>query len=252
MNRPALLLILFLLFHAPGAAGQDAPLTIGVASGFPPFQFALLGEPAGFDTDVARAVAHRLGRDARFVQGEWDNVVSLLRIGRIDVIVGMEVNEFRRTLFDFTAPYARRHDAVFVLAGSPAWNVEDLFGQIITGDRHSFVELLWRESGVHRRIRISQTGSKEEAMRLLAAGETAAAIMPLQVGRYLAREMKIDVRVLSSPDPGSEVSIALLKGQPGLKAELDAALADMRASGELDAIVRKWFTPAADDASTAP
>ena len=251
MHRPVLLLLL-LLFCPPVAAGEDTPLSIGAASGFPPFQFVMHGEPAGFDTDVARAVAHRLGREARFVQEDWDNVVSLLRIGRIDVIVGMEVNDFRRTYFDFTAPYTRRHDAVFVLADSRARAVKDLFGQVITGDRHSFVELLWREKGIHRRIRITQTGTKEEAMRLLAAGETAAAIMPLGVGRYLAREMKIDVRVLSDPDPGSDVAIALRKGQPGLKAELEAALADIRASGELDALTRKWFSPAPEDASTAP
>ena len=252
MNHPVLFLLLLLLFHPPGASAQDSPLTVGAASGFPPYQFVLQGEPAGFDTDVARAVAKRLGRQASFVQGEWDNVVSLLRIGRIEVIVGMEVNEFRRTYFDFSTPYSRRHDAVFVLAASRARAVEDLFGQIITGDRHSFVELLWREKDIHRRIRISQTGSKEEAMHLLAAGKTAAAIMPLEVGRYLATKMGIDVRVLSNPDPGSEVAIALRKGQPRLKAELDAALADIRDSGELDAIARKWFSPAREDAPVSP
>jgi ABC-type amino acid transport substrate-binding protein len=239
--------VAFILLVSSQAAPQPPALIIGAASGFPPYQFAVDGQPAGFDVDVAKAIAGRLGVEARFVQGEWDNVVSMLRFGRIDVIVGMEVNAFRRGYFDFSAPYAKRHDAVFVLANSPASSVEDLFGQVVTGDRHSFVELLWREQGIHRKIRVTQTPTKEEAMRLLAEGKTVAAIMPLGVGRYLAREAGVDVRVLLNPDPGSEVAIALRKGQARQLAEMNAALRDIRDNGELDAIVRKWFgSPAGD------
>jgi len=251
MSRLVQILILILL--CPGmAAARTKTLAIGVASGFPPYQFTVHGRPAGFDADVAGAVAARLGMEARFVQGDWDSVVSMLRIGRIDIIAGMEVNEFRLAYFDFTKPYSRRHDAVFVTANSTASGVEDLFGRIITGDRHSYVELLWRKEGILSRIRVTQTKTKEEAMRLLAAGKTAAAIMPLEVGRYLARESGTDVKVLTVPDPGSDVAIALRKDQSRLREDMDAALADMRASGELDALARKWFSPSAPDGPAGP
>ncbi len=244
MNRCLQLLIL-LLALSPGAATAGGELRCGVASGFPPYQFSVNGEPAGFDVDVARAVCARLGLTPRFEQGDWDNVVNLLRFGTLDVIVGMEVNTFRGDLFDFSAPYSTRHDVVFVLANSTATREEDLFGGVVTGDRHSFVELHWQARGIHRNIRVTQTGTKAEAMQSLAEGRSLAAIMPLEVGRHLAREKGLAVRVLLEPDPGSDVAIALPKGRTELRQRLNEILEALRASGELESLARKWFDPPA-------
>lgn len=249
-----LLQALAIILLCSGASpAQDPVLAIGVASGFPPYQYAVDGQPAGLDVDVARAVAARLGLEPRFVQSDWDSVVGWLRVGRIDILAGMESNEFRQAYFDFTRPYAKRHDAVFIRADSQAGKVEDLYGQLVSGDRHSYVELLWRREGILPHIRITQTATKEEAMRLLAEGKTAAAIMPLEVGRFLARDSGVDVRVLVNPDPGSDVAIAVRKGRNRLREDADAALAGMLEDGQLDALHRKWLAPPADgNALTGP
>ncbi len=249
MNRCLKILVL-LLALSPGFATAGEELRCGVASGFPPYQFSLDGEPAGFDVDVARAVCARLGLTPRFEQGDWDNVINLLRFGSLDIIVGMEVNAFRGELFDFSAPYATRHDVVFVLANSTASREEDLFGGVVTGDRHSFVELHWQERGIHRNIRVTQTGTKAEAMQSLAEGRSLAAIMPLEVGRHLAREQGLAVRVLLEPDPGSDVAIALPKDRPELRQRLNEALEALRAGGELESLARTWFDPPAKGSGT--
>ncbi|MDO9584491.1 MAG: transporter substrate-binding domain-containing protein [Desulfomicrobium sp.] len=241
MTRVLTIFAMF-VFLIPGSVpAQEQSLSCGVAAGFPPYQFTLDGEPTGFDVDVARAVCARLGKEAIFEQRNWDDVVNMLLYGRIDLVAGMEVNDFRFDYFEFSTPYAKRHDVVFVPANSTVAGVEDLFGLIITGDRHSFLELHWKEQGIFQNIRIMQTGTKEESMTLLGQGRTAAAIMPLEVGWYLAAQQGIDVRVLVNPDPGSDVAIALRKGQPELLLKINDALRDMEAEGELDALQRKWF-----------
>jgi ABC-type amino acid transport substrate-binding protein len=232
--------LLFFLMPGP-AKTQEQSLSCGIAAGFPPYQFTLDGEPVGFDVDVARAVCARLGKKATFEQRNWDDVVNMLLFGRIDLVAGMEVNAFRFDYFEFSTPYAKRHDVVFVPANSTIAEIEDLFGRIVTGDRHSFVELHWKELGVFQNIRVKQTGTKAESMALLAQGQAAASIMPLEVGWYLAAEQGLDVRVLVNPDPGSDVAIALRKGQPDLLRKINAALRDMETDGELDALQRKWF-----------
>ena len=232
----------WLIFLLPGPAmAQGRSMICGVATGFPPYQFTLDGQPAGFDVDVARAVCDRLGQEALFEQQNWDDIVSMLLFGRIDLVAGMEVNAFRFDYSEFSIPYAKRHDAVFVPANSTVSCVEDLFGRVITGDRHSFVELHWKEQGIYQNIRVMQTRTKQESMDLLAQGKTAAAIMPLEVGWYLAAEQGIEVRVLDDPDPGSDVAIALRKGQPDLLQKINEALRDMELKGEIEALRRKWF-----------
>jgi ABC-type amino acid transport substrate-binding protein len=234
-------LVLIICLGSVSGLAQES-LTCGVAIGFPPYQFAIDGEPAGFDVDVAKAVCARLGVSARFNQGKWDDIINMLLFDRIDMVVGMEVNAFRHGYFEFSTPFATRHDVVFVTANSTATSVEDFFGLVISGDRHSFVELRWKEVGIHKKIRIMQTGSKEEAMDLLARGKTAAAIMPLEVGKYLAAKRDLEVRVLINPDPGSDVAIALRKGHPELLRRINEALRNLQAEGELDALARKWFS----------
>jgi ABC-type amino acid transport substrate-binding protein len=246
MSRILLPLCLIILVSAGSAMPQEQNMICGVATGFPPYQFTLDGKAAGFDVDVAAAVCARLGVRARFEQGNWDNVLNMLRFGRIDMVAGMEINTFRSAYFEFSNPYATRHDVIFVSANSTATTVEDLFGQVITGDRHSYVELLWKDQGIYRNFRIMQTKTKEESMDLLAMGQTMAAIMPLQVGKYLARERGIKVRVLANPDPGSDVAIALRMGQPELLEKINQALWDMNEEGELTALKAKWFEEPAE------
>lgn len=217
------------------------PLVIGVAKGFPPYQFEQNGAPGGFDVDVAKAVAEELDMDIRFHQDAWDNVVGMLRLGEIDCAAGMEINPFRDRLFIFTTPYTTRHNAVFVLENSPINGVEDMYGQIITGDRHSFVELYWREQGIFNKIRVSQTATKAQAMKQLADGHSAAAIMPLQVGRHLARENDLKVRVVLHPDPGSDVGFAFTPRHDDLRLRFDHALDTLRRNGKLRALEQAWF-----------
>ena len=246
MIRIVFLVCLSLLLSAGSALSRDHALVCGVAAGFPPYQFARDGQATGFDVEVAAAVCARIATQLRFEQGNWDNILNLLRFDKIDMVAGMEVNAFRNDYFDFSIPYAKRHDVVFVPANSPVTKVEDLYGQFITGDRHSFVELLWKDLGIHRNFRIMQTRTKAEAMELLAAGRTVAAVMPLEVGKYLARERRFAVRVLANPDPGSEVAIALRKGHPELLEKINRALRDMEARGELRALKTKWFSRPVD------
>lgn len=241
MMRVLIFFLLLTVFHPGSPSAQEQSLSCGVATGFPPYQFTLDDEPAGFDVDVAKAVCARLEHEAVFVQRNWDDIVNMLLFGRIDLVAGMEVNVFRFDYFEFSVPYAKRHDVVFVPANSTVAEVENLFGRIVTGDRHSFVELHWKELGIYKNIRIMQTATKAESMALLVEGKAAAAIMPLEVGWYLATEQGIDVRVLSNPDPGSDVAIALRKGQPWLLQKINDALRDMEADGELIALQRKWF-----------
>lgn len=214
----------------------------GVALGFPPYQFQRHGQPKGFDIDVIKVIAKRRGMNLIFLQDDWDLVVNKLRFGEIDFIAGMEVNEIRKRLFDFTPPYYHRYDVVFIKEDDmDTKTIEDLYNQIITGDRHSFIERDWQKKGINNKIRIMQTDNKRESMKLLRSGKTKAAIMPEAVGKYLAKQMGFKIKILVNPDPGSPVAIAVKKGNQDVLNELDTALQDLMKDDEIKALHNKWF-----------
>lgn len=223
------------------SAEQGDRLVCGIAEGYPPYQFTLRnGEPAGIDVEVIRKVAERLGKTIEFRQGPWDRILTELRLGRLDCISGMEINQHRKMLFDFTSPYYKRTVAVFVLHDSHIRSLFDLEGRVITGDRHSYVELHFAALGIKNKIRIHQTRSKEQSIQLLKKGEVVAMVAPKAVAYYLADQYGIKLRVLDAPDPGSPVGIAFEKGKTEMRIEVEQALTDLREEGGLDSIISKW------------
>lgn len=238
----ALFLILCVLLFSLPVAAEGEVLNCGVASGYPPYQFQdEQGQPVGLDVDIMNAVARHMGREVRFYQDEWDNVVSALRLDRLDCISGMEITFDREKVFDFTTPYYRRQNVVFAQESNNAINnLEDLRWKVIAGDRHSYVERQLSSMGLKRQIRIRQAGSKDESMELLRKREVVAIIAPREVGYYLAVKHGLKVKVVNESDPGSPVGISVNEGNDELLAQIQAALSAVEDSGELGRILGKW------------
>lgn len=234
-----LLLLVAALGAYPALAGEPS---CGIALGFPPYQYRDGSQEVGFDADVARLVMARLGRQCRFVQAPWDQILNRLRYGRLDLVVGMEINAQREKYFDFTTPYMARQSVVFVNAqGSKVQRIDALFGQFIAGDRSSRIEQMWLEQGIRTRFRLRELESKSAAMALLKSGQVQAAIMPLEVGLYLAREQGLEVRALAEPRAETPVAIAVKKGNAELRQSLDEAVRALIASGEIAVLYQRWF-----------
>ncbi len=52
------------------------------------------GELVGYDTEVGKAIADKLGVEAEFVEGEWDGLFAGLDSGRYDAIInGVEITD---------------------------------------------------------------------------------------------------------------------------------------------------------------
>lgn len=239
------LLVVSLAANVAFAASDLDQLTCGIADGYPPYQFLQQGQAAGLDIEVLKQVVDNTGVSLTIQQEKWDNVVGLLRYRSIDCVGGMEINEARQQLFDFTRPYYYRKSAIFVLADNQQIrSIDDLQGQKVAGDRHSFVEQYFQQQGLHQGIRLFQSDSKSTSMKLLKANKVVAVIAPKAVGLYLANQLGISVRQLDTVDIGTPVAIAVAKGNTRLLETLNARLHKLQQSGAIDTIVNKWVNGA--------
>ena len=239
-RRTVLFVYAGLLALTHPAAAEERTIVAGIALGFPPYQYqGENGQPAGIDYEIAQRVFKRLNLEVRFVQNQWNDLLGAMRFASgPDLLVGAEINAERRIFFAFTTPYYSRHIAIFVQAQGPIREVEDLYGKLVARDRQSFVE---RELYNNReRIRLMPTTSKEESFRKLMRNEVVAVIAPLEVGHYLARELKMPVRTIGKVDPGSPVAFAVRKGDTELLQALNTALEDLKTSGEIERIFARY------------
>ena len=90
------------------------------------------GELVGYDVEVARAIAEKLGVKAAFVEGEFNGLLAGLEAGRYDIMVnGVEIDEARKEKYDFSAPYAYNRTVVITRADDDSiQSMEDLEGKL--------------------------------------------------------------------------------------------------------------------------
>ncbi|BDQ32749.1 amino acid ABC transporter [Pseudodesulfovibrio portus] len=217
-------------------------MVFAVATGFPPYQFETdEGAPTGLDVDVVKLVCARLGVEVNIVQGPWEDMLTMLRTGKVDCVAGMEMTEKRGRIFDFTNPYYTRRSIVFTLVDN--WDInslDDLRGRIIAGDRHSAADERLSRLYPEQRIRILYTESKDKSFRMLRSGEVVALIAPMAVGYHLGFRYRMALKVIDDVDPGVSVALAVNKGELRLRDRLNAAIVELMQDGSMATALRKW------------
>jgi len=114
-----------------GRIQEAGEMNIGVKFDVPPFGFnnPQSGEVEGFDVDLGRYIAERLGVEPVFREANSDNRIPLLVDGTIDMILStMTITEERDLEIDFSEPYYVANGDVLVPTGSDIQALEDLSG----------------------------------------------------------------------------------------------------------------------------
>ena len=73
------------------------------------------GRLTGYDVELARAVAAKIGVQAQFIESSWDSLLAGVDAGRFDIVVNqVEASAARRAKYDFSVPYTYDHTAILV------------------------------------------------------------------------------------------------------------------------------------------
>lgn len=109
---------------------------------YPPQSELVNGEIVGFDIDVGREIATRLGVELALETPEWSVVSAGSWAGRFDFSVGsMTITSARQEALDFTQPYYYTPAQLAAVADSGATTPEDLAGKTIcVGDATTYLE----------------------------------------------------------------------------------------------------------------
>jgi glutamate transport system substrate-binding protein len=117
-----------------GRIQEKGEISIGVKYDVPPFGFKnpQSGEIEGFDVDIGKAIAEKLGVRPKFIEAISDNRIPFLQNGTADLILStMTINKERDQEIDFSVPYYVARGRVLVPKGSPIRGVEDLNGKSV-------------------------------------------------------------------------------------------------------------------------
>jgi cystine transport system substrate-binding protein len=221
---------------------QSGVLKIGMEGTYAPFTFKdERGQLVGFDVDVARAVAARLGLKPEFVLTEWSGILAGLQARKYDVIVNqVGITPERQKAIGFSAPYAYSSPQIIVRKNAPASfrTLAELKGKRVGVGLGSNFEKQLRDAGG---INVVTYPGAPEYLRDLISGRLDAAYNDRLLVGYLIKRDNLPVKgagVVGDPEP---VGIALRKDNTGLKAAVDRALLAIKADGTYAKISRQWF-----------
>ena len=250
-----------LAFTSTGAAAADllatakakGELTVAMEGTYPPFNFKdpKTGQLAGYDVDVARMLATRLGLKPRFVTTEWSAILAGLAAGRYDVIVSqVGITPKREQVFDFSTPYTYSSPQLIVRKNDAARysTLADLKGKKVGVGQGSVFE---QQARAVPGIVVKSYPAAPENLQDLAFGRVDAALNDSLMVAYLLKNSKLPIQAGARVGVQERTGVAFKKGNPQFKAAIDKALADAAADGSLKAISVKWFGVDASGAAPA-
>ncbi|MBC8590150.1 transporter substrate-binding domain-containing protein [Wansuia hejianensis] len=177
MKRKGLLIIsiclLIISLVGCGKTDDDNTFKVGMEAGYAPFNWTQedgsngavkiegTSEYAGgYDVEIAKRIAKKLGKELVIVKTEWDGLLPALTSGTIDaVIAGMSPTKERMESIDFTESYYDSNLVMVVKKGSKYENVtsiKDFKGAKITGQLNTFhYDVIDQIDGVHKETAMS-------------------------------------------------------------------------------------------------
>lgn len=219
-------------------------LRVAVEGVYPPWNYHDdTGALVGFDVELARAIAARLGVEAEFAETAWDGIFAGLDADRWDIVANeVEPNPEREASYDFSAPYAKIRTVVIAREADAASisSPADLKGKTTANSVTSTYTATAREWGANP----IPVDTLDETIRLLLDGRIDATLNSnLSFYEYMKHHPESPVRVAFEIPGEQAVAIPFAKrvSTATLRAAVDDAIAALRADGTLTQISEKYF-----------
>ena len=195
----------------------------------------------GYDVEVSRAIAEKLGVEPEYVESDWDSLFAGLDAGRYDIVCnGVEVTDERAKTYAFTTPYGYIHTALAVRKdNTDITSFEDLKGKTTANSLASTYMELAESYGAT----VQGIDTLEETIQLLTAGRIDATLnADVSFYDYLNVHPDADFKLVAQTAEASHVAIPVLKSEDTAYLDaLNTAIEELRADGTLKTLSEKYF-----------
>lgn len=224
------------------AAGKITVATEGVWAPFT-YHDETSDELVGFDVEVAKEVAKKLGVEAEFKEVNFDGGLTGVQQGTFDMMAnGVDVTEERSNSYDFTEPYAYDHAVIVTSVDNDSiQSFEDLKGKTTANSVGSTYAQMGEDNGAS----VTNVDTLGETMDLVLNGTVDATINAnTSVQDYFNTTGNSDkLKVAATDTETTDYAYPLKKGTDNdtLREAINKAIKELRDEGKLKEISEKYF-----------
>ena len=229
---------------AETAEAAGGTLIVGFDQDFPPMGFVGdNGEYTGFDLDLAKEVASRLGLEYKAQPVAWDSKDMELESGNIDCIWNGFTITGREDDYTWTTPYMANKQVFVVANDSDIKSQADLAGKVVEVQADSSAEAALKENQdlANTFGQLLTTPDYNTAFMDLEQGAVDAVAMDVIVAGYQIKQRNADFKILDDSLSEEEYGVGFKKGNTELRDKVQGALEEMAADGTLAKISDEWF-----------
>ena len=222
---------------------ERGTIIIGLEGDWAPWSFVDENDQLmGFDVEVARAIAAKLGVEAEIIPGEWDGLFAGMDAGRYDIVVnGVEVTPERTEKYDFADPYAYIRTALIVRGDNEDIKTfEDLKGKKTANSIASTYMNLAEDYGAT----CYGVDTLDETLTMVLQGRVDATLNAIvSYTDYMQQHPDANLKVVATTEEASNVAIPMRKGAEtaSLLEAINQALAELHEEGVISELSVKFF-----------
>jgi polar amino acid transport system substrate-binding protein len=227
-----------------GTIQERGKLIVGTSADYPPYEsINEAGEFVGFDMDLARAIAEKMGVEVEFQDMPFDSLIAALQEGKIDVVIAaMQATPERDETVDFSMEYRATKDAFLGAADSTIelTTGEDAAGYSI-GAQTGTVQEKWVQDflvggGLTPADQAFSYERADQGGLDVQNGRIDLLLIDAEPAIALADQLGLKILLITDSTAAAGKAIALPQGETALKAELDTIIQGLMDDGTLTQI----------------
>ena len=224
-------------------------LIVGVSADYPPFEYFKDGKLSGFDIDLARGIASHMKRNIEFKDMDFSLLVPSLYSLKVDFIISsITMNQKRKDKLDFSQPYYTASLAIITQQNKNIKSIKNLPNSsrigVQTGSVMEGFIKCYNQSR-NNNLEIVSLSNNFILMQKLKIGEVDAIIVEnSQAHKFIESNHNLEYNRIDDNhciyrSEGGYV-IGVRKGSDVLRHGIDSAIDQMKADGQIEALIEKW------------
>ena len=224
---------------------EKGKLKIGMEIGYPPMEYydADGKTPIGFDIELGKAVAAKLGLEAEFIDTAWDGIFAGLETNKYDCVMSAAtITPERLESMEFSKPYVGNGQTIVVNSASgfkPA-SPKDLEGKIVAYQAETTSDIfMTKQAEAGLKFTPAEFDKVINAYDELKLGRCDAVVSDALVYANYANDSAFTSAWVGSAD--EFFGAAIRKGNTALLDKVNAALDEMIKDGTMKELYVKVF-----------
>ncbi len=220
-----------------GLAFAQDTVRIGTEGSYPPYNFVNdAGEVDGYERELGDLLCERAGVSCAWVTNAWESIIPNLVSGNYDAIMaGMSITPERDEDIDFTQNYLPPVPSAYAALSDAV----DLENGVVAAQTSTIQAGYVAESGAT----LLEFATPDETLAAVRNGEADAVFADKDYLVPFVAESGGEL-VFAGEDVvlGGGIGMGLRESDTELKETFDAAIAELKADGTVNELIRKWFS----------